>query len=83
MANHVIPEEPTRENEQETNYNNSLERMGQNIGKLLKSLKYLGHFDHHYDPKIKHKIQASIDDTSQFPDKLEVLKDQNMKLKSK
>ncbi len=47
------------------------------------SLKYLDHFDHHYDPKIKHKIAASIDDTSHFPDKLEVLKDQNMKLKSK
>lgn len=37
MANHVIPEEPTRENDPESNYNNSLERMGQNIGKLSDS----------------------------------------------
>ena len=33
LANRTIPEEPTRE-DQET-YNNSIERMGQNIGKLM------------------------------------------------
>jgi hypothetical protein len=46
----------------------------------------LDHFHHHYDPKIKRKAATANADLNAdqgfFPDKLEVLKDQNMKLKS-
>jgi len=48
--------------------------------------KWLGHFDHHYDPKIKRKAataNADLNTDQGFPDKLEVLKDQNMHLKSR
>jgi hypothetical protein len=52
----------------------------------LQSQFNLEHFDHHYDPKIRKKVAVSNADlnadASYFPDKLEILKDQNLKLKS-
>ena len=60
LANRTITEEPGKE-DNETNYNNSIERMGQNIGKWWFKfiVTILEHFHHHYDPKIKRKAATA------------------------
>ena len=44
---------------------------------------HIGHFHHHYDPKIKNKANRATKASGSYvkPDKLEVLKDENKTLK--
>eukprot|EP00352_Strombidinopsis_acuminata_P006291 CAMPEP_0176352272 /NCGR_PEP_ID=MMETSP0126-20121128/10895_1 /TAXON_ID=141414 ORGANISM="Strombidinopsis acuminatum, Strain SPMC142" /NCGR_SAMPLE_ID=MMETSP0126 /ASSEMBLY_ACC=CAM_ASM_000229 /LENGTH=57 /DNA_ID=CAMNT_0017703289 /DNA_START=52 /DNA_END=225 /DNA_ORIENTATION=+ len=47
----------------------------------------IGHHDHHYDPKIRTKLAYAAEDQginkTMYPDKLEILRNENIQLKTK